>query len=147
MKRILIQRCRHYVQHWGITCSRLIFVTGISSFSKRHKRVSRKSRHDLLALTLGRGTREPQATTLWPCARCRVRCRVLMVQEHQPLPSEPCWQFSLHTALQESLRRFSSEECMPDQRVSSRHILPGECWHDRPYRLGFASGSMRVEHD
>ena len=81
----------------------------------------------ILPLPYGAERSFPEAPTLWPCARCRVRGQVLMAQEHQPLPSEPCWQFSLHTALQESLRRFSSEECMPDQRVSSHHILPDEC--------------------
>src|SRR6266568_570788 len=34
----------------------------------------------------------------------RVRGRVLMAQEHQPLPSEQCWPLSRHTALQEPLR-------------------------------------------
>ena len=32
--------------------------------------------------------------------RCRVRGQVLVVQEHQPLPAEPCWHLSAHTALQ-----------------------------------------------
>src|SRR6266567_1708289 len=82
-----------------------------------------------LALAVVRGSCNASAYISSTDRCCRVRGRVLMVQEHQPLPSEPCWQFSLHTALQESLRRFSSEECMPDQRVSYRHILPGDCWH------------------
>src|ERR1051326_4275718 len=50
---------------------------------------------------------------VWQAIDCRVRGRVLMAQEHQPLPSEPCWQFSLHTALQESLRRLSSDVAVP----------------------------------
>jgi hypothetical protein len=40
--------------------------------------------------------------TLHPFAfsRCRVRGRALVAQEHQPLPAEPCWHLSAHTALQ-----------------------------------------------
>jgi hypothetical protein len=59
----------------------------------------------------GRGT--SNVLHIFKRLRCRVRGQVLVVQEHQPLPAEPCWHLSAHTALQESLRRFLSMENMP----------------------------------
>src|SRR5258707_15200288 len=49
--------------------------------------------------------------------KSRVRGRVLVTQEHQPLPSEQCLHVSAHTALQEPLQTLFSVEDMPDGRV------------------------------
>jgi hypothetical protein len=49
--------------------------------------------------------------------KSRVRGRVLVAQEHQPLPSEQCLHVSAHTALQEPLPSLFSTEDTPDWKV------------------------------
>ena len=76
--------------------------------------------------------------------KSRVRGRVLLVQEHQPLPSEQCLHVSAHTALQEPLRSVFSVGGRPIERVSIRHILPDGSFGGSLSKRELAFGSLLV---
>ena len=79
-----------------------------------------------------------------PDEKSRVRGRVLVAWEHQPLPPEQCLHVSAHTALQEPLQCLLSVENMSTERVSVRHILLGGSSGDNLSRRGLAFGSLLV---
>lgn len=55
--------------------------------------------------------------------KSRVRGRILIAQEHQPLPSEQCLHVSMHTALQEPLQVLFSRGDTPGEKAGLRACL------------------------